>query len=197
MRIAAAAIAASLFAAPAMAQQFEREIHYVLPTGGTFAVRALCPLYGALVLYPHLAGDFAAAVEHSGGGGCVNGRKGLSFTVPPGSAVDLYVGWDQPMNFRIRLEHDCGGNAATACTLPALLPGQEVVRASGRFTWPGDEDWYRLDDPLSDVVTTTSKDTCVAVARFERTSDDVVYLVLTGGPAGCVYGLTARIHPHA
>ena len=149
----------------------------------------------------HLAGNSAALLA-DGNGYCVNGRTGFSFIVPGGATtqfVELFVGWSLPPNpdLKIRLEPDCIDGYGTACMLtPVWDPrtGKYVAKASGRFTWPGDEDWYRLDDtqgPLLNVRTATQRDTCVASARVER-APDTFYLVLTGGPAGCSYTVTAR-----
>jgi hypothetical protein len=153
MRTTLATLAALLLASTAAhAQQFHKNLHYSLSAGRTFAIRAVCPQYG-LSLHAHLAGDWAATVG-APNGPCVNNRLGFSFTVPPGAAtqsVELFVGWDWPPNpdLKIRLEPDCGGSAGTACALTLVWDpriGDYTARAAGRFTWPGDEDWYRIDE---------------------------------------------------
>ena len=200
MRTFLAALAGLLLFAStaAHAQEFERTITYSLPAGRTFAVRALCLEFGQ-TLHAHPAGNWAAGLG-SGGDNCVNGRTGLTFTVPPGAAmqlIQLVIGWDSPArpDLKIRLDPDCRGDVLTTCALKVARDprGRAVGTASGRFTWPGDEDWYRLDrisTHLDTFRTTTLKDTCVAIGKVVRTADDTLYLVLSGGPAGCVYTVT-------
>lgn len=198
-------LAGLLASTAAHAQAFQRALHYTLPAGGAFAVRALCPAVGDLFLQAYVAGAPVGFFN----GFCVNGRAGFSFTVPPGIAtqnVDLSVGWDWPQNpnLKIRLESDCAADATTTCTLAPIRDpnsGDVTARASGRFTWPGDEDWYRFDETsafLSDFRTTTLRNTCVAVGRVVVLPDsEISYFVVNGGPAGCSYSITASEHPKA
>lgn len=161
---------------------------------GTYAVRSLCPPVGQMQLIAFdPTGNIVLAQSSDF---CVNGRTGITFTVPDGPIVVIRVVLWIDRDFgspKFKLNADCLDSAATACTLT------DAGLGSGVITYPGDYDWFHLpipNLPLTSIRVVPAKAGCFVSGRVHQTPDsNDAYLEVFGGPSGCPYTVTAVPRP--
>jgi hypothetical protein len=165
---------------------------FLLPAG-TYAMRALCPPKGDAysVVY---AGDYASWLSISSGY-CVNGRIGTTFTVQPTTIQPIHIAlaYDVGMaNPKLLVEPDCADDASTTCVIQETVAGSGVGTTTGRFTYPGDIDWFKLVNTGLQNISTATRKGCFATGKIIDDGLGNRYLAVIGGPSGCAYTVSAQ-----
>lgn len=190
-----AVLASLLLASTAAHAERSGVLHTINAVGGqSYAMRALCPVRGAVnfeVLTPGLV-----LVAGDGSSDCTFGRIGYTFTAPYTDTFLARFTTGVPIrDTKFAIEPDCAEGSATTCGVDPSLNTPIV----GKFTYPGDQDWIRLANGAYWNLKITPKTTagCFVTAKVVDAAltnptamDTSRYVVLTGGPSGCGYTAT-------
>lgn len=163
--------------------------------GQQYAVRALCKPGGNDGLTWLDVLDGAAPVPPTGPRigyttQCWNGRMGLTFKAARSTKL-IYARSYSSIYYDAKLhwDKDCAPDATTTCSVSLGVP------TSGRGTWMGDVDWFKINLPVGQPakIAATADKGCNVGASIVQPGEFDRFVVAQSWPAGCNYTILLQL----